>query len=71
MTVSVQCNENIVINTNMLVVGKQILDACPVCVFVTLTQRLTVQHIGAQTPAEKVESHYFQLHHGELQYLAV
>lgn len=62
MTASVLYKENTMINKNMGLIGEQILDACPLCLFVTLTQRLTVQHIGAPTPAERVESHYFQLH---------
>lgn len=49
-------------NSAMCQIGSQIVDVCPLCLFVILPWSLTVQHIGAQTPAERVESHYFQLH---------
>lgn len=43
--------------------GRQILDSHPLCLFVTLTWSLAVRHIGALTPAERLESHYVHLHH--------
>lgn len=38
--------------------GRQILNACPLCLLVTLTRSLTVQPVRAPTSAERVESYY-------------
>lgn len=43
----------------------------PLCLPVALTRSLAVQHISAPTPTQRVESHYFQLHHWAPRYLAV
>lgn len=45
---------------------------CPLCLFVTLPpSRSPVRHTGALTPTDRVESHYFQLHHWEVRYITV